>query len=223
MQQYPPDNQPPQYPYPQYPQQQPFTQPPAPAPKKKRRLLWLWIIIGVFVVAAACAGLVQGIQGANTPASSPTQAAQSQATSAPAQPTPKPLSVADQAKQLAQNASPIGQIKASKYDATTSALTITEYLDTNAQLNNSSIIFSIKSDCFNIQQAIWQAHLKSVNFVLLDITAPLQDQFGNVKTGELAYCTLHKDTASQFNWSNLLPDTAWPVYDSQWYLPSLNQ
>lgn len=92
MQQYPDNQQPPQQ-YP-YPQQQ---TPPPPQPPKRRVPRWVWIIIGLFVLAAACSGLVQDIQSTASPATTQTTD-QSQATSAPAdqstpadQPTQPPV------------------------------------------------------------------------------------------------------------------------------------
>lgn len=137
-------------------------------------------------------------------------------------PTPKPVKLSDRATGIANGTTHIGTNIAAAFASDTGTLTVAEYLDTNKQISSSSIIFSIKQDCFAIQQALWQAHLKGVSSVELDITAPLQDKFGNVQKGQLASCLLTAQTASHFNWGNLTADMAWQDYDQASYLPSLN-
>ncbi len=125
---------------------------------------------------------------------------------------------------LAQNALHIGTDLKSTYDNSSKQVTIQENI--NYGLDNASILESIKSDCFYIQMAIWQAKIAHVDTVeVYIISNSLTDQYGNTSTGQLAHCTLGKATASLFNWGNLDQDTAWNNgdYDDTWYLPSLNQ
>ena len=178
------------------------------------------VILGWSLLAAAMTG---GNGGGSTDLSTPTAPIAHHASPKPTTPTPtpKPMSIADQAKTIATSATLIGQNITTAFE--NGSLTVSEFLDTNAQLNNGTIIFSIKQDCFSIQQALWQAHLKGVTAIELDITAPLQDQYGNAHNGPLALCLLTDVTAARFNWGNLAADQAWQDYDAASYLPSLNQ
>jgi hypothetical protein len=144
------------------------------------------------------------------------------ATPAPTQP-PLPLSIVQRATQIAQNTDLFGSKLASKY-GNKGNLTISEYFDPNGFLNNGDVVVGIKNDCFQIQQAEWQAKpaLAGVTTIELIITSQLQDKFGNTSTGTIGTCTLTQPTEQLFNWGNLYQDTAWGDYDDVYILPSLN-
>lgn len=174
----------------------------------------LWIIIGVVVIVLAIIGAVTNVNGNltnastdSTPTVQPTQAPTATATPSP---TSKPLTVEQRAVQLAQQAAPSASKQRAKQDSS-GGLTVTEFRDIVSQT-------SVKTDCFNVLQAIQKAGLPGVKDIDLEITATLTDANGNSTVGSVGDCSLSHD----LNWSSLTFETAWSAYDTQFVDPALS-
>lgn len=215
--------------------------PPMPPPKRSpwRRFRALpkivqivaWVVVGMVILIAG----ISGSHDSNTPpaidGSTPTTAqAATKTTPAPTLPptaTPKPTAtptalqrIQDQTLQLAKDTTEFGHNLTSK--ATAGAVTINETI--GEALDNDGAKTEIKTDCFNIQKAIWQKGVAGVTGITVKISGPLQDQYGKQSTGLIGACSLSDLTAKQFQWDNLDWRTAWDSgdYDVVYLLPSLN-
>jgi len=190
--------------------------------KRRKTLIVAAVVVVALILGIAVTANNSAVQTLLTSVPTDTPVPTTAATPAPTQP-PLPLSIVQRSTQIAQNTSPFGSKLASKYD-NKGNLTISEYFDPNGFLNNGDVVIGIKSDCFQIQQAEWQAKpaLAGVTAIELVITSQLQDKFGNTSTGTIGTCTLTKSTEQLFNWGNLDQDTAWGDYDNVYILPSLN-
>lgn len=170
----------------------------------------LWIIVGVVVVILAIIGAVTNANGnmsANTASTSTAQTTQ-----APTyQPTPTTtLTVEQRAIQLAQQAAPSASKQNVKIDSS-GGLTITEFRDIVSQT-------TVKTDCFNVLQALWQANLPGVKDIDLEVQATLTDANGNQSVGSVGDCSL----SHSLNWSSLDFNSAWSQYDTAFVDPALN-
>lgn len=170
-----------------------------------------WLIIGGVVLVLAIIGAISNAANGNGQASTgtptPEPTTQQGATQAVTTPTPtsKPLTVEQRAVQLAQAAAPSASQQTAKMDSS-GGLTITEFRDIVSQT-------LVKVDCFNVQKALWQAHLQGVKDIDVQINATVGGQTANV--GE---CSL----SHELNWSGLDFNAAWSQYDTQFVAPNLD-
>lgn len=173
----------------------------------------LWIIIGVVVVVLAIIGAVTQSNDPTSANDATPTATTLQATQAPtSKPTPtSTLTTEQHAIQLAQQAAPSASKQTAKIDSS-GGLTITEFRDIVSQT-------SVKTDCFNVLQALWKAALPGVKDIDLEITATLTDASGNQSVGSVGECSL----SHALNWSSLTWQTAWSAYDTQFVDPALSQ
>lgn len=174
----------------------------------------LWIIIGVVVIVLAIIGAVTNVNGNLTNAdagSTPTvQATQAPTATPTPSPTSKPLTVEQRAIQLAQANAPSASRQTAKMDSS-GGLTVTEFRDVVSQT-------TVKTDCFNVLKALWQANLPGVKDIDLEVQATLTDANGNQSVGSVGDCSL----SHSLNWSSLDFNSAWSQYDAQFVDPALN-
>lgn len=200
-----------------------------PPPRKKnwfrRHPIWTALIL---LLAISCIyGALNDTHSSSAPVTDASSATAPVATSEPTQapsptPTPRPQTtqqrIESQTLALAKSKTTFGSDFSSRYDTDAKDVTITE---TITPTDNAGTITQVKSECFDIQQAIWQANIP-ITSLEIHVVGPLVDQYGKTSTGMIGSCTLDKKTAQQFVWSNLDGDRAWGDYDLTYLLPSLN-
>lgn len=177
----------------------------------KNKKIW-WLIGGVLFIVLLIIGATSQ-NGNKTSANDATPTTiTSHATQAPtSKPTPTAtLTTEQRAIQLAQQAAPSASKQSVKIDSS-GGLTITEFRDVVTQT-------TVKTDCFNVLQALWKAGLPGINDIDLEITATLTDASGNTSVGSVGDCSL----SHALNWSGLTWQSAWNAYDTQFVDPALS-
>lgn len=226
-----PSQTPPPPPY-QYPQPGQYGPPPQQPGRIKRFTSWymrqnilvklivaaLIAFVVIFVGSAAIAGIAESNQADTNP--TPTTAVASQPTSAPTQavaptpttppkPTPTPT-VKQHIEQLVKdNTSQSTKIEFTQNDGKDVSVTIT----LSDQLTPGFARNTIQENCFNIEKALWTAHIAGLDDVNLAFNGPSVDKYGNNGTSPYGECDLTAGTAKKFNWDNLSASSAWDAYD----------
>lgn len=177
----------------------------------RNKKLW-WIVGGVVFIVLLIIGATSQNDNTNANATStPTAQATQAPTATPTpSPTPKPLTVEQRAIQLAQQNAPSASKQTAKMDSS-GGLTITEFRDIVSQV-------TVKTDCFNVLQALWKANLPGVKDIDLEVQATLTDANGNQSVGSVGDCSL----SHSLNWSSLDFNSAWSQYDTAFVDPALN-
>lgn len=70
-----------------------------------------------------------------------------------------------------------------------------------------------QDDTFQIMKAVYTESGLKPAVVVVEILAPLQDQYGNDTQGRIALARLERATAAKFSWKNLYSVAAWDLYD----------
>lgn len=177
----------------------------------RNKKLW-WIVGGVVFIVLLIIGATSQNDNtnANTTSTPTVQATQAPTATPTPSPTSKPLTVEQRAIHLAQSAAPSASKQTAKLDGS-GGLTVTEFRDIVSQT-------SVKTDCFNVLQALWKAGLPGINDIDLEITATLTDASGNTSVGSVGDCSL----SHALNWSGLTWQSAWNAYDTQFVDPALS-
>src|SRR5207249_9880673 len=128
---------------------------------------WL-ILAAVVLVLAVIIGVAS--QGQNQQPTPTTQATQQPTTQPTAKPTtaptkPTPVSIQSQVQQLAQNSGTYTHADTVTYDTQFKEAYVTESFPLTG--DNSLDVPRIKGDAFAIQKAVWQAHVKGVDAVMV--------------------------------------------------------
>src|SRR5450631_2438669 len=214
---YPPPQ--PGYPQPGQMQPPPFTPPPS---KRTRIARWarrhpIWTVIIIIIGLSVVIGPFTGNHSndtSTTGGAAPTVAPTHEVATAIPKPTPTPKlqptqtpvqRIQSQTMQLAKNSTEFGKDLTSK--DSNGAVTITETI--GEALDNNGAKTEIKTDCFNIQKAIWQKKVSGVTGITVKILGPLQDQYGKQSIDLIGTCLLSDTTAGQFQWDNLDWASAW--------------
>lgn len=184
---------------------------------EKKRPPWLWLILGAFtgiIIVVIAFNIALHLWSNNT--HNTAQAAHSSAQT-PGLATPQ--AIQQYTLQLAQNSGASGVVSSSHYDSSVRGVIITETVGDEADHN--AFRATIESDCFLIQQAIWESKV-NLAAVEVNVLGPIVDPKGDKSTGPIGLCGLKEQTAQKFAWNTLTFDQAWNDYDAIWLLPALN-
>lgn len=182
--------------------------------RRQSRLMQLVVALAIlaivlFVGSAAISGIVESIQ---EPLVAPTSVTADQPTSAPTQastPTNTPTVKQNIVQLVDSHTSDADKIEFPQNDGKTVVVQIT----LSEQLDSNSARITIQDNCFNIQQALWTAHIASLKDVDLAFRGPSVDKFGNKSIAPYGVCDLTKATAAKFRWDNLNAQSGWNAYD----------
>ncbi len=191
------------------------------------------VFFGSIVVTATVQSVQQNQQQATFPATSVAATAIPQVqTTQPDTETPTPMPTVSFTQQVNQQATNDAVAAAqfavsgsinSNYDSSAKSIVITEGLQ--QAFDNGAYVTAIKSDCFTIQQKVWQDTSLKLSSVEIHMTATATDQYGKQSTTLAGSCTLNASTESNFVWSNLDYASAWDnnAYDLTYLDPSLTK